>query len=182
MNVFGFLPLKRLFPSEMEENYTWCNAAFGQVQTPFANFIFCQYWRACTHIYTCTLCVAKSVFRLVRNLTCSYNLSLTNLYKTNDFMWWLISWNSALTHAQCNLLIPAVSHWMCARLSAWFLWSVIWLWINRFEPYFDIFWPFFLLCSLTFFSHYTTFSNDSKVSAGDGPDDLEVIRRVCKQR
>lgn len=141
MNVFGFLPLKRLFPSEIEEIYTWSNAAFGQVQTPFANFIFCQFWRACTHM--CMLCIAKSVFRQVSNLIYSYDLSLTNVYKTNDFMCWLVSWNSALTHAQCNLLIPALSHRMRAKLSAWFLWSVIQLWINRFEPYFDIFWPFF---------------------------------------
>lgn len=42
MSVFGFLPLKRLFTSKMEENYTWSNAAFGQVQAAFV-IIFCQF-------------------------------------------------------------------------------------------------------------------------------------------
>lgn len=130
---------------------------FGQVQAAFANFILCSDMHAYhTHIcvYVCVyifLCVCiyvsirflpntvvrfgKSVFRLVSNLTYSYNFTSTNLYKTNDLMWWLINWNSALTRAQCNLLIPRVCHRMRAKLSAWFLRSVIQLWINRFEPY-----------------------------------------------
>lgn len=99
--------------------------------------------------------IGKSVFRLVSNLTCSYNLTSTNVYKTNDLVWWLISWNSALTHAQCNLLIPMVSHRMHAELSACFLWSVIQLWIKRFEPYFDLFWLFSFSVLIDFFSVIT---------------------------
>lgn len=29
--------------------------------------------------------------------------------------------------------------------------------------------------------HYTPFHNDSKISTQDGPNDLEVIGRVCKE-
>ena len=50
MSVFGFLPLKRLFTSEVEENYTWSSAAFGQVQTAFANFILSVLTRVHTHV------------------------------------------------------------------------------------------------------------------------------------
>lgn len=58
MSVFRFLPLKRMFTGEMEENYMWFNAAFGQVETAFANFMFWHCRHELIHtlytLYTCT--------------------------------------------------------------------------------------------------------------------------------